>query len=66
MGLSEYAFNNFFDELINILKSDPQQSTLWGISSRSIKTTKKNESNSRLIQIWESLTRLGTDSIRGG
>ena len=66
MGLSEYAFNNFFDELINILKSDPQQSTLWGISSRSIKNTKKNESNSRLIQIWESLTRLETESIRGG
>ena len=64
--LSEYAFNNFFDELTVTLKSDPQQSTLWGISSKSIKTIKKNKSNSRLITIWEILTRLGTESIRVG
>ena len=61
--LSEYSFNFFFNELIGILKTDPQQSTLWGISSKSILKTKKDDSNTRLIEIWQTLIRLGTEQI---
>ena len=61
--LSEYAFNHFFEEMIVMLKSDPLQSTLWGISSKSILKTIKEESNSRLIKIWESIIRLNVEQI---
>jgi hypothetical protein len=61
--LSEYSFNFFFNELIGILKTDPQQSTLWGISSKSILKIKKDDSNTRLIEIWQTLIRLGTEQI---
>ena len=61
--MSEYAFNHFFEEMIVMLKSDPLQSTLWGISSKSILKTIKEESNSRLIKIWESIIRLNVEQI---
>ncbi|MBM32509.1 MAG: hypothetical protein CL764_06625 [Chloroflexi bacterium] len=61
--LSEYSFNHIFEEMIVMLKSDPLQSTLWGISSKSILKSIKEESNSRLIKIWESIIRLNVEQI---